>query len=145
MKPQGLSRKLKSHYTGPYKIVGKRGPVTFQLDGLGAQKGSLIHANRLKAVPAKSKHSLRHDQPRVRTRSPTIKHRKTEKHRQISPKEIMGVHQVTPRSLLERNPTPLPLSKHLRKRDPRSIIPALLLPHVEKLLTIDTGGNTWNT
>ena len=58
-KKAGLTKKLSSHYLGPYNIIEQPSPVLVRLEGMGPQKSSIVHVNRLKLCPDPSKHSLR--------------------------------------------------------------------------------------
>lgn len=44
----GLSKKLEKPWTGPYRVVEIKGPVTYKLRKLNGRKELIVHANRLK-------------------------------------------------------------------------------------------------
>lgn len=44
----GLSRKLRKPWVGPFRIIEKKGPVTFKIRRLNTRKDRVVHANKLK-------------------------------------------------------------------------------------------------
>ena len=51
VKKPDLSKKIAPKYTGPYKVIEKKDPVLYRLEGLPQGMSTLIHANRLRLDP----------------------------------------------------------------------------------------------
>ena len=45
---KNVAKKFQNKYTGPYRIIEKKGPVTFKIKKLGATSEKMAHAERLK-------------------------------------------------------------------------------------------------
>ncbi|KAG5861212.1 hypothetical protein JTB14_019807 [Gonioctena quinquepunctata] len=54
----GTSKKLVRTWIGPYRVIGKEGPVTYRIKKVGTRQEQVIHVNRLKPYDGEVKGKL---------------------------------------------------------------------------------------
>ena len=59
VKPKGRSKKLSTHFKGPYTITERLGAVNYRLEGLSKETHPIVHVNRLKPLRVRREDSLR--------------------------------------------------------------------------------------
>ena len=48
LKSKGLAKQFRTKWTGPYRVLEKRGPVTYRIKELHGKTEHMVHAERLK-------------------------------------------------------------------------------------------------
>ena len=56
-----ITRKLQPKWRGPYRIIEKKGPVTFKIREINGRKEEMVHANRLKICKGELEPELQRD------------------------------------------------------------------------------------